>query len=406
MVKKMNELRCIDKKGNVLPGMCNRAFVSVDLDAVMANIQLMKSDVSENTKLIAVIKTNAYGHGCVPIASELEAVDYIWGYAVATAEEAFYLRKNSIKKPILILGYTFPYSYEQFLQYDIRPAVFREDTLQDLQETAERYHKKFKIHIKVDTGMRRIGIQPDESGLQFIEKLKNYPMLEIEGIFTHFAKADEIDKNHALNQVKTFSDFLEKAEEILGYRIPIHHCSNSAGIMELPEANMDVARVGISMYGLYPSDEMDSERNKLIPALQLLSKIVYVKEIKKGMTVSYGGTYCAEQDRKIATIPIGYGDGYPRSLSNKGYVLIRGEKAPIVGRVCMDQFMVDVTDIQDVCEGDIVTLIGDDGEHTITAELLGDMSGRFNYELVCDLNKRLPRVYYKNNQVVEVNEYN
>ena len=295
----------------------------------------------------------------------------------------------------MILGYTFPYSYEEMAEKEIRPAVFRYDMIEQLAEAGRKAGKPVKVHIKVDTGMSRIGITPDESGLEFVRTLMEKEGIEIEGIFTHFAKADEADKTNAKIQLEMFRKFIAMIEDRLNLRIPIKHCSNSAGILELPEANMDVVRAGITLYGLYPSDEVKKDIVPLRPALSLYSEVVYCKTIHEGQSVSYGGTFTAKEDMRIATIPLGYGDGYPRSLSGKGYVLIRGKKAPILGRVCMDQFMVDVTKIPEVTEGDRVTLIGYDGEEHISAELLGELSGRFNYELVCDLGQRIPRLYHK-----------
>ena len=266
---------------------------------------------------------------------------------------------------------------------------------------AERTGKAAKVHIKVDTGMSRIGITPDDTGLRFVKEAMETPGIEIEGIFTHFARADEADKTSALKQLEVFQAFIGQIESKLGLTIPVKHCSNSAGIVEMPQANMDVVRPGIILYGLRPSDEVSQEIVALRPALSLHSHIVYVKEVQPGLSVSYGGTFTAQHKMRIATIPVGYGDGYPRMLSGKGYVLIHGKKAPILGRVCMDQFMVDVTDILNVKEGDPVTLIGTDGEETITAELLGDLSGRFNYELVCDLGRRIPRVYIQDGKIAE-----
>jgi alanine racemase len=274
--------------------------------------------------------------------------------------------------------------------------VFRYDSIEEIDNTAAKIGKKAKVHIKVDTGMGRIGILPDESGLEYVKAIMSKKNIEIEGIFTHFARADEIDKTSAHKQLDLFKGFVKDIKDSLGLDIPVKHCSNSAGIIELPEANMDMVRAGITLYGLYPSDEVSKEIVPLKPALSLYSHIVYVKTVHKGDSISYGGTFTASKDVRVATVPLGYADGYPRSLSGKGYVLIRGRKAPILGRVCMDQFMVDVTDIPDVKEDDIVTLIGYDGGQHISAEALGDLSGRFNYELVCDLNVRLPRVYIYN----------
>lgn len=388
-----------------LPGFCERGFVEVDLDAIRENMIHMKANIAPETKMIGVIKTDGYGHGSVPIAKHLEDLDFVWGYAIATPEEAIQLRKAGIKKPLLILGYTFPYCYENLVKYEIRPAVFREDSLDKLNRAAVKLRKPVSVHIKVDTGMSRIGITPDREGLAFIKRVLEYRMINIEGIFTHFARADEEDKTNAFEQLRIYQDFVKMAEEKLSIHIPMKHCSNSAGIIEMPQANMDVVRAGITLYGLYPSDEVKKDIVKLLPALSLYSKVVYVKKIQKGQSVSYGGTYTAESERVVATIPIGYGDGYPRTLSGKGYVLIHGKKAPILGRVCMDQFMVDITDIPSVKEGDRVVLLGFDGNEHISAEELGRLSGRFNYELVCDLGKRLPRVYQKNKKISEYLEY-
>lgn len=381
-----------------------RGYIQVDLDAIENNVRKMKAHIAEGTRILAVIKADGYGHGCESIARSLEDKEAVFGFAVATPEEAMRLRKEGITKPILILGYTFPYCYEMLAREEIRTAIFRYDTIKELGEVAERVGKKIKVHIKVDTGMSRIGITPDEEGLRFVHALMEEDGIEIEGIFTHFAKADESDKSHVRKQLKTFCEFVEKIEKSLGFRIPIKHCSNSAGILELPEANLDMVRAGIALYGLAPSEEVTGEALGLCPALSFYSHIVYIKTIRKGQSVSYGGTFTAETDMRVATIPIGYGDGYPRSLSGKGYVLVNGKKAPILGRVCMDQFMVDVTDIPEAAENNRVTLIGCDGEMKISAEDMGDMSGRFNYELVCDLGKRIPRVYLKNGEVIEVKE--
>ena len=381
-----------------------RGYIPVDLDAIVSNMCNMKANIAEHTKMIGVIKTDGYGHGSVPIAHCLEELDFMFGFAVATAEEAHVLRKAGVKKPILILGYTFPYSYEMLVREEIRPAVFRYDTVPELVSAAKSAGQPVKVHIKVDTGMSRIGITPDEEGLRFVEELMHQDGIEIEGIFTHFAKADYLDKSDAEAQLARFVSFLQLIEDRLKLSIPVRHCSNSAGILELPAANMDVVRAGITLYGLYPSDEVSREAVALTPALSFYSHIVYVKTIHAGQSVSYGGTFTAKKDTRVATIPVGYGDGYPRSLSNKGYVLIRGKRAPILGRVCMDQFMVDVSDIPEAKEGDRVTLIGYDKTEHISAELLGDMSGRFNYELVCDLGKRIPRVYIRDGKAVGIQD--
>ena len=382
-----------------------RVYAAVDLDAICYNMEHMHANLKPGTRMIGVIKTDGYGHGAVPIGRELEKLDYVFGYAVATAEEALILRHAGLTKPILILGYTFPYCYEELIRQEVRPAVFRQDSIDELAACAAKLHKTVKVHIKVDTGMTRVGIRPDESGLAFVDKVLHAEGIELEGIFTHFARADETDKSCARKQLDRFRDFIRQIEETFDYSIPVKHCSNSAGIVELPEANMDVVRAGITLYGLWPSDEVPRDIVSLKPSLTLKSHIVYIKEVDEGVAISYGGTYVTPKKMRVATIPVGYGDGYPRGLSNKGYVLIRGKKAPILGRVCMDQFMVSVEDIPDAQEGDEVTLIGTDGAEQITMEELGGLSGRFNYELACDLGKRIPRVYMKDGVMVSSKDY-
>ena len=382
-----------------------RVWAEVDLDAIWENMVHMKENIAENTKILAVIKTDGYGHGGVPIAKMLEQLDFMFGYAAATYEEAHVLREAGVKKPILILGYTFPYCYEELIREEIRPAVYRRDTVEELATAAAKVGKKAKVHIKVDTGMGRIGITPDEEGLEFVRFLMEHPELEVEGIFTHFAKSDETDKTSANHQLELFQNFIDKIQTELGITIPVKHCSNSAAILEMPHANMDMVRAGITTYGLYPSEEVSKDIVPLRAAMSLYSHIVYCKTIHAGQSVSYGGLFTATKDTRVATIPVGYGDGYPRSLSGKGYVLIHGKKAPILGRVCMDQFMVDISEIPEAMEGDKVTLLGMDGTERITAEELGELSGRFNYEFVCDLGKRIPRVYIQHGEITEVRDY-
>lgn len=370
-----------------------RGYAQVDLDAVVSNMKNIKAHVRPGTRLLGVIKTDGYGHGSVPVAKALAKLDFMYGFAVATAEEAFELRESGIMLPILVLGYTFPYSFERMTALDIMPTVFTPDAARLLSEEGMRQHKKVKVHIKVDTGMGRIGIMPDEEGFRYVKLLQGLAGISIEGIFTHFARADEADKTDALRQLALFKGFTDRIERELGLTGILKDCSNSAGILELPQADMDLVRAGIILYGLAPSPVVLRERIFLRRALSLYSTVIYVKWMPAGCPISYGGTYVTEKKTRIATVPIGYGDGYPRSLSGKGYVLIRGRRASILGRICMDQFMVDVTDIPEAAAGDRVTLIGRDGEEEITAEMLGERSGRFHYELLCDIGKRIPRVY-------------
>lgn len=387
-----------------------RVYAQIDLDAIKSNMDHMKQNIHRETQMIGVVKADGYGHGAIPIAKELETLPYLWGLAVATPEEAFILRNAGITKPVLILGYTFSYSYERMIKEEIRITVFRQDTLAELSEAVRLLSEKAsplkaKIHIKIDTGMSRIGIRPDDEGIAFVRKALKTEGIEVEGIFTHFARADEADKSAANRQLRLFTEFTERLEKEAGVRIPLKHCSNSAGIVEIPAANKDAVRAGITLYGLWPSGEVRKDIVSLTPALSLYSHLVSVKEIKAGEEVSYGGTFQAKKDMKIATVPVGYGDGYPRGLSGKGYVLLHGKKAAVLGRVCMDQFMIDVSGIEEAKEGDLVTLIGAEGEYQITMEELGSLSGRFNYELACCLGKRIPRVYTKGGNILCTKDY-
>ena len=373
----------------------DRAWAEIDLDALRFNIEEIKKCSDGTTQVIAVLKTDGYGHGAVQLARILENDSQVWGYAVATAEEAFALKEEGIRKPLLILGYTFPYSYERLVYEGVRATVFTLEAAEELSRAAVKLRKRCSVHIKLDTGMTRIGIHPDEEGIALVRQLLALPGLEIEGIFTHFATADEADRTKAYHQMTLFQDFAERIERELEIKIPMKHCSNSAGIVEMPKAQMNAVRAGIILYGLWPSETVQSdEKIQLKPMLSLRSRVVYVKTVPAGQEISYGGTFTTKRPTRVATICIGYGDGYPRSLSNTGYVLVEGQRAPILGRVCMDQFMIDVTDISlPVCVGTPVTLIGTDGDACITMEELGRLSGRFNYELACDIGKRIPRIY-------------
>lgn len=370
----------------------NRVYATVNLDAIFKNLENMKKNIQEDTKIIAVLKADGYGHGAVPIAKHIEPLPYLWGIAVATVEEGMILRKNGITKPILILGYTFSDDYDTIIEQEMRPAVFTLKMARELSKAAVRLKKPAKIHIKIDTGMSRIGYRNLEQAVPEILEISALDGIEIEGIFTHFARADETDPAPAYQQMETFEQFIHALEE-KGLSISVKHCSNSAGILRMKEANMNVVRAGIILYGLYPSDEVEKDLVPLEPAMELKSHIVYIKTLEPGVAVSYGGTYVTSRPTRVATIPVGYADGYCRGLSNKGFVLIHGKKAPILGRICMDQFMVDVTDIPEAQEADEVTLLGRDQKEQITMEELGNLSGRFNYEFACCISRRVPRIY-------------
>ena len=381
----------------------SRVYATVNLDAVASNMRSMRDNLPASTLIMGSVKADGYGHGSVPVAKTIEP--YVFGYAVATIDEGIILRRHGINKTILILGVTHESRYEDLLRYDIRTAMFQYEKAKKLSDLALKQGKKAVVHLALDTGMSRIGMKADREHAKEAAAIAALEGIEVEGLFTHFARADETDKSAYEEQYRRYKEFLGYLKE-LGVKIPIRHCSNSAGIVESLESNhMDMVRAGIAIYGMYPSDEVDHNSVKLTPAMEIKSCITYIKEIEAGTAVSYGGTFVADHTLKVATIPVGYGDGYVRSLSGKGDVLIHGKRAAILGRICMDQFMVDVTDIPDVQEDDEVTLLGSDGAECITMEELAEKSGGFHYEMICDIGKRIPRVYLKDGKVVGTKDY-
>lgn len=370
----------------------NRVQAVINLDNIRHNISAMKSLVDKDKKMLAVIKADAYGHGAVEVAEALD--DLADFYAVAFIDEALELRRAGIDKPILILGYTDPVDYELLLKYDVRPAMYETGDAQKLSDLAVSMGIKAKVHIKVDTGMGRIGFSCDDTGVEKIAEISNMPGIEIEGIFTHYAKADEIDKTAANGQLEKFR-WINGQLVGLGIHIPVRHISNSAGIMEMDNSDFDMVRSGIVTYGLYPSEEVDKSIVELRPAMSLMSKVIFVKDVKAGTGIGYGWSYIADHDIRVATVSAGYADGYPRAQSNKGRVIIHGEYAPIIGRVCMDQFMVDVSHIDGVQVRDDVILIGRDGDKEVTVEEVAEPANSFNYELVCNISRRVPRTYIR-----------
>lgn len=367
-----------------------RAYAEVDLEAIGHNINEVRKNVGKNVKICAVIKANAYGHGAVKVGHYLEnMVEY---FAVATIEEAIELRESGITLPILILAYTSPSQYDDIVKYDITQTIYSYETAELLDSAAQRAGKTAKIHVALDTGMTRIGFVMTDESIDEIEKISRLEHAELEGMFTHFSCADMYDKTYTKMQMERY-DWVCAELEKRGVEIPIKHVCNSAGIMEFDSHRFQMVRSGIITYGLYPSDEVDKSALELKPAMTFKSHVINVKTVEAGHGVSYGATYVTQRPTKIATVSVGYADGYPRSLSNKGRVLIRGEFAPIIGRVCMDQIMVDVTDIDGVQIEDIVTLVGHDGDNEIPVEEPANMSGSFNYEFVCGLTNRVTRVY-------------
>lgn len=374
----------------------HRSCACIDLTAIQNNFDALKSCVSQSTKTMAVIKADAYGHGAVRVAKALESrADY---FAVADIEEAMELRENGVDKPVIILSYTSEFQYEMLINNNLITTVSSFADAKKLSDIAVNLGKNCVVHIAVDTGMSRIGFPDNGESADIIAKICALPNIDAEGIFTHFACADCRDKTSAMLQRKRFDSFLELLSE-KGVIFPIKHCCNSAATIDF-DSHYDMVRIGISLYGLYPSDEVMAERVKLKPAMQVISHVIQVKDVEKGTGIGYGHTYIAPEKRRIATVCIGYADGYKRAFSNNGYVLIRGKKAPVIGRVCMDQIMVDVTDINGVSVGDYVVIMGEAGSEKITAEQLGEMCGSFNYEIICTFMPRVIRVYYENGEVV------
>lgn len=368
-----------------------RCWAEISLSAIGHNIEEVRKRLAPGVRLLAVIKADAYGHGAVRVGKYLE--DRVNYFAVATLEEAVELRENGIRLPILILGYTSPSQYEDLVAFDITQTIYSRETAELLNREAANQGKRAGIHIALDTGMTRIGFQVTEEDADVIAAIGRLPHLKMEGLFTHFACADQKDKTYCSGQLEKFNRMVRMLEE-REVEIPLKHVCNSAGIMEFDDFRYDMVRSGIVTYGMYPSEEVRKERLDLIPALEWKSRVIHVKEVGNGLGVSYGATYVTHEGRtRIATVSAGYADGYPRALSSKGRVLIHGQYAPILGRVCMDQFMVDVSGIPDVRVEDVVTLVGRDGENSISIEEIADPAARFNYEMACGISRRVTRVY-------------
>lgn len=379
-----------------------RMRADIDLTAIRRNIETMKRSIPDGKKLLAVIKANAYGHGAIEVAKVLDDMaDY---YGVAFVDEAVELRNAGVDKPILILGHTDESLFDILIEQDITQTIYSMEQAKALSNVAVVKGKQAKIHIKIDTGMNRIGFPCERESVSIISEITKLPGIDAEGIYTHYYLADAVDKSCANKQLLKYTDIVNWLEQE-GVTFSIRHISNSAGIMEMPNDTYDMVRSGIATYGLYPSEEMDKEACVLYPAMELKSHITHVKKVAAGETIGYGATYTVPEEKMIATVEVGYADGYPRALSNQGNMLVHGQFAPIVGRVCMDQTMIDVSHIADVKVGDEVVLVGCQGDNCISVEELADASMSFNYEFVCDVNRRVPRVFYKDGAVVGEKNY-
>ena len=377
-------------------------WAEIDLDKAAYNMKNIKKLVGDK-EVIAVVKADCYGHG----ADDLAPVFLENGasrLAVAILTEGIELRKKNITAPIMILGYTPLELSEELINNDIEQTVYDLEYAKKLSDIAEKLGKKAKIHIALDTGMGRIGFIPNEESIKAVEKIASLKGIEIIGIFTHFSTADEYDKTYTNEQFKKIKSFINELEK-RGVNIPLKHASNSGAIMEMPETYLDAVRAGIILYGYYPSNEVDKNKLDIKPILTLKTTVSYVKEVEEGTSISYGRTFITKKKSKIATIPIGYADGYSRLLSGKAKVIINGKFAPVVGRICMDQCMIDVTDIGEVKVGDEVILLGEEGNLKFNADDFAEIMGTINYEITCMLKQRIPRVYVKEGKIVSVRNY-
>ena len=374
----------------------HRTAVVIDLDRIKHNIEAIKSKIGD-ARLLGVIKADAYGHGVVEVAKEIEHDCAFFG--VAVIEEAIELRKAGFTTPILVLGRVEPYYSDLLVKYDIRPSIFSLEDAKSLSDEAVRQGKTALYHIAVDTGMSRIGFQVTQADADICKEIAKLPGIAAEGVFTHFATADEKDLTKTLRQKEKFGKFVEMLSA-RGIDPQIKHTNNSAGVMNFDEHH-DLVRAGIVIYGMYPSEDLDKSKLGVLPAMKWIAEISHVKTLEAGREVSYGGTYVTKKETVVATVPVGYADGYPRSLSNIGKVMVNGKPAPIIGRVCMDQFMIDVTHIPDVKVGDEITLVGDG----LTMEEVSNAAHSFNYELPCRIARRVPRIYIKNGKELKTVNY-
>ena len=382
----------------------NRAWAEINLDNIAHNIREIRRITNKNAEIMGVVKADAYGHGVMEVTKTLLNND-VTRLAVSMLDEAIQLRRNGIKVPILILGYTDPVRANEIIENDVTQSVFSHELAQALSDEAVKQGKKVKIHIKIDTGMSRIGFLPGYSAVKNVIKINHLPNIIIEGLFTHFATADEKDREYTLTQFERFMSICSELQRI-GIHIPVKHCANSAGIIEYPEMHLDMVRPGIILYGMYPSEDVDKTKINLKPAMTLKANVILVKEVEKNTSISYGRIFTTEVNSRIATIPIGYADGYSRRLSNKGKVLIHGRYSHVVGRICMDQCMVDVTNLNHNVEvGDEVVLIGAQEDNLITAEEVAESIGMINYELVCIVGKRIPRAFIQDGKISKILNY-
>ncbi len=374
-----------------------RVKADINLDAVAHNAEAIKKQLKPGVKMAAVIKADGYGHGALPVAVTVDKVAD-W-FAVSNIEEALELRAGGIQKPILTLGYTAPLQLEEAIKNRITLTLCDRESAEEISEVATRIGMKAEVHIKVDTGMGRIGFPAEESFSGQVAGAVSLPSITATGIYTHFARADEAGEEATRVQFEKFMKFIDAMEK-QGIAGLLRHAENSAAILRFPEYQLDMVRLGISLYGMCPSEDVVPSGVELQPAMEIKSHVAFLKTVPAGTAIGYNATYVTKEPRRIATVPVGYGDGYPRALSNCGRVLVHGKSVPIVGRVCMDQMMIDVSEVPEVMRGDTVTLMGKEEKEQITAEEIGALSHSFHYEMVCNVGKRIPRVYYKKGEAI------
>lgn len=377
-------------------------WAEINLDNLAHNMREVKRTVKEGTLITAVVKANAYGHGSIYAAKTFleNGADRL---AVATLPEAIELRKAGIDVPILILGYTPTSQYPLVIEHDITQAIYNLESARAFSQAAEKLNKTGLLHIKIDSGMGRIGFLPTDEAINDIIEISKLANIKVEGIFTHFARADEKDKRYTNLQYDRFMSVINKLEE-KGLSIPIKHVANSAAIIDLPDFNLNMVRAGIMLYGYYPSEEVYKDRVNLIPAMSLKARVSHIKRVPKNTGISYGQIFVTERESKIATIPIGYADGFTRMLSSKVEVSVKGEKVPVVGRICMDQCMLDVTEIDDLNIGDEVVIFGYE-KGSLNADDIANMLGTISYEILCMVSRRVPRVYVQGGKIIAVEDY-
>ncbi|HHV59797.1 MAG TPA: alanine racemase [Clostridiaceae bacterium] len=382
----------------------NRAWAEINLDNIAHNVREIRRITDSKAEIMAAVKADAYGHGVFEVVRTL-IQNGVSRLAVSMLDEAIQLRKDGIKVPILILSYTDPKRAEEILEYNVTQTVFSFDLAQALSQAAVKMQREVRIHIKVDTGMSRVGFMPGYSAVENVVAISKLPGIVVEGLFTHFSSADEEDESYTVMQFDRFLSIINELSRI-GVHIPVKHAANSAATIKYPYMHLDMVRPGILLYGLYPSGETDQTKLDLKPAMTLKANVILVKNVEKDTCISYGRTFKTQRESRIATLPIGYADGFSRVLSNKARVLVNGEFAPVVGTICMDQCMIDVTELKsEVKVGDEVVVFGTQGSNKITVEEVASLMGTINYEVICIIGKRIPRVYIKNGRVLNVLNY-